>query len=281
MKTDTAAIRPMVAGPRGFYPRNPEELRSTLDNLLRSAQAAVGEAEPVALVVPHAGYTFSGAMAARAYAQLRGHSYDRVVVIGPSHYELFPGASVFRGSGYQTPLGNVPVDGDFVRALHDTGAGFGYTPQAEEQEHSVEVQVPFLQRVLGAFDIVPVLIHDGRPANCRALADGLVSAMHARPRRTLLVASSDLYHGPGHKRARAASDATAGVLAQGDPERFAEAVATGACQACGSAAIVVALMAARALGAERVRLLGVTTSFEVAPRGEDYVVGYLAAVIHR
>ena len=97
------------------FKRLVEANMNQLAEMLSTAVAFESAPAPKAIIVPHAGYTFSGAMAARAYAQLRGHSYERVVVIGPSHYELFPGASVFCGSAYQTPLGNVPIDGDFVR----------------------------------------------------------------------------------------------------------------------------------------------------------------------
>lgn len=200
-----AKIRePAVAGL--FYPRDPAELARTIDSLLAQAHE-----QPIgllrALVCPHAGYPFSGPVAAYAYKLLQGRRFETVIVVGPSHYALLSGASVADATLYRTPLGDVPVSGKAIRlasvppfALEpecpverpDWWTQSSRTPAgretAETWEHSVEVEVPFLQRALGRFEIVPVLCGQADPA---LVARGLAGILDDR---TLIVASSDLSH---------------------------------------------------------------------------------------
>src|SRR5208337_82208 len=146
--------QPAVAGQ--FYPAQPDELRRMLDDYL--AQAAVPQlpGNLVALFAPHAGYIYSGKVAAHSYARLKGRKFERVVVIAPSHFEGFPFVSVYDGDAYATPLGNVAVDKEFAAKLAKLHplirlSSRGHVPTQEQGEHALEVQLPFLQRVLGDF----------------------------------------------------------------------------------------------------------------------------------
>src|ERR1035437_9561599 len=192
---ESAKVRPAaVAG--SFYPADPTELAKMVDGFLAKA-APPPIADVVALVAPHAGYPYSGPVAAYSYALLKGRKFDRVVVIAPSHYEAFGFSSVYDGAAYSTPLGQVPVDQVFAAKLAKASpliklSGVGHTPSAEHPEHALEVQLPFLQRVLGQFQLVPVIVGDQSYDACRAL--GVALAKLVAGTNTLIVASSDLSH---------------------------------------------------------------------------------------
>ncbi len=184
---------PAVAG--SFYPGDAKELTAMVDGFL--ARANPGPMEAVALVAPHAGYPYAGQVAAYSYATLKGRKIDRVVLIAPSHYEAFGFASVYDGSAYSTPLGEVPVDRAFAAKLASMSlllklSGAGHTPAPGKMEHSVEVHLPFLQRTLGQFQLVPIVMGDQSYEVCRAL--GLALAKLVPGTNTLIVASSDLSH---------------------------------------------------------------------------------------
>jgi AmmeMemoRadiSam system protein B len=233
----------------------------------------------MALVVPHAGYRFSGPTAAQAYRLLRGRHFDRVIVIAPSHYARFPGASVFDGDSFETPLGLVELDRPFVEDLLRQRALFHYYPAAEEREHALEVQLPFLQRVLTDFRLVPILISDQSYDNVSRVAQALRETMHRHRGKTLVVASSDLYHGPNHHYALAQSREAATALERLDPEAFLDGIEAGEYQACGAGPIGAAMMLALAEGARKASVVHLTTSYEVYPVRDDYVVGYMSAVL--
>jgi hypothetical protein len=252
-------------------------LRRTLASLFAEA-VTDATIDPVGIVSPHAGYVYSGRTAARGYKLLEGRHYDRVIIIAPSHFTAFPGASVFEGKAFATPLGLIPVDSDFVDRLRGETGLFGYYPEAERREHSLEVQLPFLQHVLGDFVLVPVLMCDRSYENCLRIAQKLAAALVGDCARTLVVASSDLYHGPGNSRARDKSALAARAIERFAPVEFCAGIEGEEFQACGAGPVAAAMALSRDLGATRGKVLALTTSFEEHPGREDYVVGYLSAV---
>jgi hypothetical protein len=138
--------QPAVAGQ--FYPAQPEELRRMLDDYLAQAAVPPLPGNLVALIAPHAGYIYSGKVAAHSYALLKGRKFERVVVIAPSHFEAFPFVSVYDGDAYATPLGNVAVDKEFAAKLAKLNpliqlSSRGHTPTQQQGEHALEVQLPF------------------------------------------------------------------------------------------------------------------------------------------
>jgi MEMO1 family protein len=237
--------------------------------------------EPIALISPHAGYVYSGKTAAHGYKLLEGQQYDRVVLIGPSHYATFPGASIYNGLAFSSPLGDVPLDTEFIRRLRTKYPMFHYFAEAEEREHSLEVQLPFLQATIHSFLLVPVLMYDFQMENCRKVAEALGDLLTGDPKRTLFVASTDLYHGPDHQIARKKTDASAASIAAMDAGAFCKGIGSGDYMACGAGPVAAAIMLAQRFGATRATLLDVTTSYEVNPGNDDYVVGYLSAALHR
>jgi AmmeMemoRadiSam system protein B len=273
-------VRPAVnAGRYGFYPSDPDELRALLARFFESADVPAG-LEPLALVAPHAGYVYSGQTAAHAYKLLCGKTIERAIVMAPSHYAAFPGASIFPGRAFATPLGKVPIDRKFVARLMEGRSIFNFYPEAERREHALEVQLPFLQYALGSFELVPLVIYDRSLTNCRHIAAAISEALESDARSTIVVASSDLYHGPGASRALRASTVTAEAIATLDPVEFASGIESGIYMACGAGPITAAMFVAKALGATGGAVLDITTSYEVYPVSEDYVVGYTAVAYH-
>ncbi len=185
---------PVVAG--GFYPADPEVLAKEVDKALAEAAPPPIEGRLVALVVPHAGYRYSAGTAAYAYKLIQGASYDTVFVLGVSHRYPLEGVSVYAGKAWKTPLGEVPVDGDMVRSLLACDSLFKFVPEAHQQEHSVEVQIPFLQRCLKGFKIVPMVMSTDSPESIERV--GRAIGRLSRGKNVLLVASTDMTHYPSY-----------------------------------------------------------------------------------
>jgi MEMO1 family protein len=272
--------RAVNAGPRGFYPSDPAELRKMLDGFF-SQVPHHKSIDPLVLVCPHAGYIFSGQTAAHGYKLLVGKTYDRVIVLAPSHFAAFPGASIFDGDAFATPLGDLRLDREFITRLRQLAPGISYYPEAEAREHSLEVQLPFLKHALGDFLLVPIVQRDQEYENCEMIAQALGKALAGDSMKTLIVASSDLYHGPDHERALAESQQTAEALKRLDPRAFCEGARTWKYQACGAGPITTAMILAKEMGATTASLLDLRTSYDAYPGNEDWVVGYVAAAFHK
>lgn len=251
-----------VAG--SFYPDHPEVLAAVVEDFLAEAADAPPHAPPKAMIVPHAGYVYSGPVMARAYARLRDSGaaagIRRVVLLGPSHYVALAGLAVPRASAFATPLGRIPLDGAAIAALAAL-PGVSINDAAHRDEHALEVQLPFLQRLLGAFEIVPLVAGRAVPA----LVAGVLDALWGGP-ETLIVISSDLSHYHDQATARRLDAATAAAIEAGDLARI------GPEQACGCAGIRGLLAAAprHALAVER---LGLATSADTVGPWHS-VVGY-------
>lgn len=271
---------PAVAG--SFYPADSAQLASAVDRMLASARGIARQGAPVALIVPHAGYPYSGAIAAQAYALLQGRSYQRVIVIGPSHVEAFGYTAVYSGDAYTTPLGKVAVDRDFARKLGKSDRTIrndvvGHR-SAKPAEHSIEVQLPFLQRALGTFTVVPVVMGDPSYENSRALGLALARLLRKEP-STLLVASSDLSHFHSYGQAAHMDGNLLAAVAQGDFLSVSRNVQARVWEACGIGPILAVMIAAARLGASPV-LLGYANSGDVTG-DKGRVVGYGAAAFFR
>ena len=195
--TGRQKVRPAaVAG--AFYPADPQELTKMIDDMLAKAAPPPVDGEILAAVAPHAGYPYSGPVAAWTYAALKGHRYSRVVVIAPSHYVAFDFTSVYDGDAYTTPLGQVPVDKEFARRLAKMSSTIelsdkGHQATPDAPEHSVEVELPWLQTILGNFELVPIVMGDQSYESSRALGVALAKMLR-NDHDTLVLASSDLSH---------------------------------------------------------------------------------------
>jgi len=262
-----------------FYPGQKGQLASLVDGYLAKAPSVPCSSEEiVALIAPHAGYRYSGRVAAHAYKQIHGKDYEAVVVIGPSHSASFEGASLFEGTHYETPLGRVRIDKALNEALIRQDKGFRYLSKAHEREHSLEVQLPFLQRSLSDFSLVPILVGSAPLSTCRVLAQALVSALAGK--KTLLVASSDLSHYHPSKQARQLDQSAIDAMQAMDAPGLMSRMESGSCELCGCSAVATVLLAAKGLGADHVTILRYADSSE-ASGDSSAVVGYVAAAISK
>ena len=274
-------IRPSpIAGQ--WYPGDPAQLAASVDRYLQAAQLPPLPGEVVAVIAPHAGHVYSGAVAGHAFAAVRGRSPGLVAVISPMHQPYLQPLITSAHDAYQTPLGVIPIDRDALAALdaHLRDAlGFGLSAVRGDREHSLEIELPFLQRALsGPFSLLPVMVRDTSPGTLQALGNAL--AQVAESRDTLLVASTDLSHFYPQNVAERLDAEMLRRIAAFDPLAVLQAEAQGAGFACGRGAVAAVLWAARALGADAVTVLAYATSGDVTG---DYtqVVGYGAAAVTR
>jgi MEMO1 family protein len=265
-----------------WYAGDPERLAREVDGYVAAAQLPAIPGEVVAVMAPHAGHRYSGPVAGYAFAALRGLSPEQVAVISPMHY-LYPEPLLTTAHGaYVTPLGVVPVDVPAVEALDERlqeRLGFGLVRVANDSEHSLEIELPFLQRVLSSpFQLLPVMVRDQSARTAQALGEALAEVLANR--RALLVASSDLSHYYPQKVANSLDDEMLRQVAAFDPQGVLHTEEMGKGFACGRAAVAAVLWAAQGLGANHVQILRHATSGDVTG---DYsqVVGYGAAVMTR
>lgn len=243
-----------------FYPAEAGELSSTIHRMLDEVPAGPGAA-PKALIVPHAGYIYSGPVAATAYARLLPHrdEYTRIVLLGPSHRVPFPGLASSGADVFRTPLGDVPLDREIIDAL-DLPELMVFDA-AHRLEHSLEVQLPFLQVVLGSFSLVPIVVGDIGPETVARVIDALWGGPE-----TLIVISSDLSHYLPYDEARARDRDTSEAIEQFD-DRYIDHN-----DACGATPLGGLLIAAGRRGLQ-VNTLDLRTSGDTAG-GREQVVGY-------
>jgi MEMO1 family protein len=232
----------------------------------------------IALVVPHAGYVYSGLTAAHAYKLLEQRSYETVIVLSPSHREYFRGVSIYDGDAYRTPLGDIPIDITLRDELVRGEKFIIASDDGHSSEHAVEVQLPFLQKVLSNFKLLPVVVGDQQRDVCFHLSDKLAKVLTGK--NVLLVASSDLSHYHPADEANRLDKIIIDDVAAFNYEKLMKDVETEKAEACGGGPAVVALATAKQLGANRVKVLHHCNSGDVSGEHEA-VVGYLSAVAYR
>ncbi len=275
--------RPAVAG--AFYPADAEALSAMLDDLLAHAAPRPVDGAVLAAVAPHAGYPYSGHVAACTFAALRGRDYSRVVVIAPSHYAAFHFSSVYDGDAYATPLGVIRVDKKFALELTKlSGAiqlsGKGHDSTAAGGEHAIEVELPWLQKVLGRFELVPIIMGDQSYESSRALGVALANLISRSkddetPGHTLILASSDLSHYHTYTEAEAMDHNTLRALEAWDYFSMARNFDARVWEACGGAPVVAAMIAAERMGANQAVALDYANSGDTSG-DRSHVVGYSA-----
>ena len=266
---------PVLAGT--WYPGNPDTLRQTITGYLSKAAPSAAEGKVVTIIVPHAGYMYSGQVAAYSYKLLQGTAPKLVFLIGPSHRVGFRGFSISQYSGYKTPLGVAPVDQDLAKKLLSISPQMTWNPQADTHEHSLEIQIPFIQTVLKDFTIVPIIMGDQDLEACTLLAKSLIQVMPNREDAVIL-ASTDLSHFHNDQQAKVLDGEFIRHVRDFAPEALAKAVASGSCEACGAGPTIAAMLAARELGANRSVILHYANSGDVTGDRRQ-VVGYLSAAL--
>ncbi|MCK5681640.1 AmmeMemoRadiSam system protein B [bacterium] len=267
---------PVVAG--SFYPENPEQLRCEVESYLQGARLlAEVDMRPAALVVPHAGYYFSAAVAADAYRLIADEVFDLVVVLAPSHRHYFVGASIYSIGNYATPLGEVEVDSELADGLIANYPEIDFVPEAHRFEHSLEVQLPFLQVSLGKFKLLPIVLGQQSWGQAETLAE--IVADLALSRRLLLIASTDLSHFHDAATAKLLDRQVVDAVAAFDPQAFWSLIENRQAEACGAGPLLTVMLAAKKMRLERTKVLHYRHSGEVSGDNER-VVGYLSAAIY-
>jgi AmmeMemoRadiSam system protein B/AmmeMemoRadiSam system protein A len=279
---NAADLKTRAAGVAGsFYPSDPGALSAMVDDYLAKAALPRIDGPILAVVAPHAGYEYSGPVAAYTYAALKGRKYARVVVIAPSHFEAFGFTSVYDGDAYLTPLGTVNVDKVFARQLAGMQSSLklsdrGHTPTGRDAEHAIEVQLPWLQHVLGEFALVPVIMGDQSYEASRDLGVSLAKILaNESEGATLIVASSDLSHYHTYADADKLDHKTLNALQTWDYFSMSRNFEERVWEACGGAPIVAAMIAAEREGANQALLLRYANSGDVTG-DKSRVVGYAA-----
>jgi len=268
-------VRPSpIAGT--WYEGHTKTLARSIDEYLNNAQLPELNGEVVGVIAPHAGHRYSGAVAGHAFATLRGLSPKLVAVISPFHNLARHPLITTAHEAYGTPLGNIEVDKDSLNELK-SNLDIPITPVLADKEHSLEIELPFLQRVLtGEFKLLPIMIRAQEIDVAKKL--GLALAKVLKDKNVLLVASTDLSHFYDQEKANRLDSEMLKRFESFDPESIFEAEKSGKAFACGHAAVAAVLWAARELGANKVQVLQHATSGDVTGDFSS-VVGYGAAVI--
>ncbi|MGM0485097.1 MAG: AmmeMemoRadiSam system protein B [Candidatus Krumholzibacteriota bacterium] len=275
---DNKIRKPAFAG--SFYPGDPVELRSAIEDYLERAEPEKIDGKVLAIVSPHAGYRYSGPTAGFGYKLISGKQYEKVVVIAPSHRESFSFCSIFDGDYYSTPLGKVEVDTDLADRIASgsdrvriSSSGHGSSvPQFSE--HSLEVQIPFLQSVLEDFKLVPIVMGGQDLENIDELAGALAEALKGT--RFLIVASTDLSHFHSAGEAERLDRVFINHLSEFDFDSLSNAIYSRKTEACGYGPVLAAMKASAKLGADSCIPLNYSHSGDVTG-DNDRVVGYLSA----
>lgn len=273
-KTAFGPRNPAVAGM--FYPGEKNKLRSDLEKMFSNVKSERISGKISGIVAPHAGYMYSGYVAAEAYQQLDGLSYDTVVVISPSHRDYFHGVSVYTGD-YITPLGIIPVDKQACDKLLTYAPLIQATEMGHRDEHALEVHLPFLQFILKDFKLVPLVMGTQDRATCFRLGEILGEIL--QDTNTLVVASSDLSHFYSDTAARRLDRIVVKDVESFDEKKLFDDIQQRKCEACGAGTIISTIIASKIMGAKSAKVLSYHTSGEVS--GDyDEVVGYLAGVFY-
>ena len=265
-----------------WYPSDPRRLAASVDSYIQNAQLPEIPGEVVALMVPHAGHRYSGPVAGYAFAAVRGQQPEMVAVISPMHYPSAYPLLTTAHSAYDTPLGQLEVDGEILQALDirlKDRLGSGLVSVRNDSEHSLEIELPFLQRAISEpFHLLPVMVHDASLRITQALGQALAEVLAGQ--NALLVASTDLSHFYPRQLADALDSEVLSRVEAMDPAGVLRAEEEGRGFACGRGALAAVMWAAQGLGANHALVLHHATSGDVT--GDyDQVVGYGAAVFSR
>jgi AmmeMemoRadiSam system protein B/AmmeMemoRadiSam system protein A len=262
----------LLAG--SWYPKDPVALSRLLDHFFKNVPvASLPEGKPLAIIAPHAGYAYSGQVAAYAYTLLQHEDFETVVILSPSHRFGFSGCSIYPKGGYETPLGIAEVDA-FLAAEIGKATGFGYIAHAHKAEHAVEIQVPFVQKVLPQAKIVPIVMGRPNKTTVLRLVKGLKTALAGK--KAVVIASTDLSHFLSKDEANKTDQSTIALIQEFKTDELIGRCEKGENLMCGGGPVVTALLYGKDMG--DVAVLRYADSSQVS-QDESQVVGYLAAAL--
>jgi AmmeMemoRadiSam system protein B len=261
-----------------FYPADVGELRENLRDLIARVELRKSSEGRIAgIIAPHAGYTYSGLTAAHGYSLLRELKYSTVVIVSPSHREYFDGISVYPGDSYSTPLGVVSVDEGLRERLLNRLPALKSSSAGHREEHAIEVQLPFLQFVLGDFRFLPIVMGDQKREYCYALGEALGIELNGEG--ALLVASTDLSHYHPSDAANRLDAVVIDDVGRFDFEGLMQDIEFQRTEACGGGPTVAVMLALKRLGAKRMSILHHCNSGDITGDSRQ-VVGYLSAAAY-
>lgn len=267
----------VVAGQ--FYPGDKKTLSNTLETFFNTIPTQKISGKIIGIAVPHAGYPYSGPTATYAYKLILSKDIETVIMLGPSHRVYFEGMPVYAEGVWKTPLGEVLIDETLAQAIISQNPKIKNQPEAHREEHSLEVQLPFLQKTLTNFKIVPIMLLEPTYAECEMLAQAIAKV--AKYKNVLLLASSDLYHGYSYTECNKTDSVTLSYLKNFDPNGLYQSLKQGKAQACGGYPIVVVMLASKLLGADKSQVLYHTNSNDVMGEKGGYCVGYGSAIFYQ
>jgi len=272
------AREPAVSGM--FYPDNPTKLQNDIESYLRNTIVPDLEEDVVGMISPHAGYMYSGQVAAYGYRTIEKKQYDTVILIGPSHRAYFNGVALWDRGTFETPLGAVNIDEEIAREIIDINGIVKPNTDTHRGEHSLEVQLPFLQSVLDGFKIIPLIMGIQTSSACQELVQSISHVFQASKKKFLIVGSTDLSHYYHYVDAKKLDGVIVGHLGAFNITGIIEDIETGKTEACGAGPVIATMMLSEKLGADHCRVLKYVNSGDVSG-DKSGVVGYVSAVFYR
>jgi len=259
-----------------FYEADPDRLSRLLDYYLDSASVQPVGGEVIGIISPHAGYVYSGGIAACGYRLLKDYDVSTVIIVGPSHQYGFDGCSIYLKGGFQTPLGVAEVDETLASEI-SRASGFVFIPEAHQQEHSIEVQIPFIQKIFPRARIVPVVMGWQTRRTIEVMAQALQKVLPGK--KALVVASTDMSHFLTKSQANQVDRQTIDLIKKMDTKALLGQVEKAENIMCGGGPVLMLLLYAQKLGQAKVSVLDYGDS-AAAGGPEDRVVGYLSAAVY-
>jgi len=268
---------PAVSGM--FYPSNPGALLRDIENYMQRASIEPVKGTIIGLISPHAGYMYSGPVAAYGYKAIAGKQYETVIIIAPSHKMYFEGVAIIGEGGYKTPLGTVPIDRDLAHTLLTTNDVIKQNIEVHRGEHALEVQLPFLQVVLKDFRIIPLIMGNQAIHVCEKLSDVLYKALMGVQKKFLIVGSTDLSHYYPYNSAVELDGIVVHHLQNFDVSGLQKDVEREKCEACGAGPMITTMMVSKKCGATKSKVLKYANSGDVSG-DKSGVVGYVSCVFY-
>ncbi|MCP4649890.1 MAG: AmmeMemoRadiSam system protein B [PVC group bacterium] len=261
----------IVAG--HFYPKTQESLKKNLEQLIDKTQVTK---DALAVIMPHAGYSYSGAIAGKTISQIKVK--DTAIILGPNHTGLGMPYSLVNEGTWTTPLGKIKINQELADLLLANSEHIKNDETSHVYEHSIEVELPFLQYLNNAINIVPMIISDFNIKYLQIVGEQIAKAIKTYSQPTLIVASTDMTHYEPHDQAKEKDLKAIDAILELDPKKLHSVVTENKISMCGLAPVTTTLFACKALGATKAELIGYTTSGELS--GDyDNVVGYAGIVI--
>jgi len=272
-----------------FYPADPKELEKMISVFLAAAKKTDTKGEPVAFLAPHAGFVFSGPVAAYVYKQIEGQKIDTVILLGLAHSYPVDGGAVYSSGAFRSPFGDVLIDEETVQKLLKRSESLESNPEAHEGEHSIETQIPFLQRVLNNFKIVPIVMGNPDPEIAKEIGEAIadvISDNETKGIRTILIGSTDMAHYPDAVHANESDKIIlktiealdSEVLLQKSREILSKRIPEFHVTLCGEGATIAVMAAARKLGVANGTVLSHATSADSPYGNQSKTVGYGAVM---